>query len=669
MKNKWLRRVFITASVLCLISIGNIFAADYDITPPTVMVTGISYGTQIEQGGSVTLTLSCSDNLAMESLYMDASDVVLNGFSGTKKVALSGSRRIITISNINGTEGDKSVTILDGIAKDEAGNYSDAVVTRSFYLKAATVAKPQPSKPSPTVNTTTKIDKTLPVVKIGAAKPAAIYSGNAVTYTVTFSDNVSVNSVNLKASNIKLHGFTANISVTGTGTKTRRVNLKNIQGTVGVKKYITIASSVAVDRAGNRSRAISSSTFSILKNNTVVTKPEGSQIIIEDPSQKIIFAKCIDDLSLIGTVNNELNTFSAWLRSEKTETSYAQENNRVAEDEKMTYYVEYYNGNTETAKTVKLELTIPYKVSIEEMSEGGKVIKSEDKLTIVEWNLADVKTRAACRLYVKVKYLENKELKASEDISEVYYVSLKSIVDNNDSYSYLRQLFVDTTEGKTGTFKSYLTAIDTTNSIRPNDEVTRAEFVKMLADSGVVKVEIGSDGYKTYKDYEKIPSYARDAVSALSKVNILNTFPDGEFKPNNPILIEDAIEMIAKASTYVSENKLLVNKPVFLYTNSLIDSEKQMSPKKDFVMELIRQNVITKYEFAPDKYMLRREAVEIINSLMFRGPYLEKNIESVIKYKDLNNKASYYYNIVGATNSYTFSYNYKLWEEMIEVNN
>ena len=83
----------------------------------------------------------------------------------------------------------------------------------------------------------------------------------------------------------------------------------------------------------------------------------------------------------------------------------------------------------------------------------------------------------------------------------------------------------------------------------------------------------------------------------------------------------------------MSNNKLLVNTPTFIYTSALTDDEKELTPKKNYVMELIRQNVITKYEFRPDRYMLRREAVEIINALTFRGPYVEKEVESLIKYK------------------------------------
>ena len=231
----------------------------------------------------------------------------------------------------------------------------------------------------------------------------------------------------------------------------------------------------------------------------------------------------------------------------------------------------------------------------------------------------------------------------------------------------MRQLFIDTTEGKTGTYKRYLTTVDTTNQVRPDDEITRAEFAKLLADSGILDVKVGSNDYKTFKDHESIPAYARDAVSALVKTDIIQAFPDGEFKPNNPILMEDAMQMIAQAATYISEQKLTVYKPVFLYTNALTGTDKKVSPKKDYIMELMRQNVVVKYESNPNTYALRKHVVAMVNSLTFRGPYVETLPENTLKFADIRDDSVFFYNIVGASNSYTYTYDYRLWQQIVSV--
>lgn len=640
----------------------QIFAEAYDTQAPKVNISAPSKST-ISEGDTITYTVKVTDNSGIAAINITKSDIVMKGFTATITIKKAGiNTNTITFSNIKSSNSSTSKYFVIGknIAVDIYNNFNVTTSSPVFSIKnkeeqESTTPVTKPITKPATKPTTQKTDTVLPVVKISKPSSTSVNEGETISFTINFSDNKGIRSVNLEKKNIKLNGFEADIKVEGKGNKSRKVTLSNIKGTNGKNKYITVNSGVVIDTTGNRSKAINSSKFTLnVKNEEVL-----------DPSIEI--TKPITDTAIIGDINKDVNIFSAWLRSEKTNVSYAQENNYVAANTKMTYFIEYYNGSAETIKNTKLQLNIPYKVTIEEITEGGTIIKSEENVTLIEWNLENINSSSMARLSAKLKFNENTNLKLSKNISEVFYTTLTTTADNNTSYSYLKQLFIDLTEGKTGEYNSYLTAIDNTNSIRPNDEVTRAEFAKMLADSGVVSVVAGSDKYKTFKDYEEIPSYARDAVAALSDKNILQTFPDGEFKPNNPVLIEDAIEMIAKSSTYMSNNKLLVNTPTFLYTSALIDDEKELTPKKEYVMELIRQNVIAKYEFKPDKYMLRREAVEIINALTFRGPYVEKEVESLIKYKDLNDQTSYYYNILAATNSYKYTYNHNLWTEIISV--
>ena len=152
-------------------------------------------------------------------------------------------------------------------------------------------------------------------------------------------------------------GFKADISVKQNGVKSAEITLKNIQGTVGNNKYIKIASGVALDKEGNRSEEATSMKFSIVKKSSVVSTT---------PTKVINTADCIDDLKLLGDINKEITYFASWLRAEKYTATYPQENNYVVEDDTMTYMVEYFNGSTAPAPDVKFELTIPYKVAVEE---------------------------------------------------------------------------------------------------------------------------------------------------------------------------------------------------------------------------------------------------------------------------------------------------------------
>lgn len=617
-----------------------------DTVAPIVSI-GNASPAGVYEGEKVTYIVTFSDNKAVTEVNLTTKDIKLNGFTADISVSGSGFKtRTVTLTNIKGSVGSNcSITVAKGVIKDAAGNVNVAVTSPKFSI----------------LKKTTPVDKdtVAPIVSIGNASPSGVYRGGKVTYVVTFSDNKAVTEVNLTAKDIKLNGFTANISVSGSGLKTRTITLTNIKGNVGSGYSITIAKGVIKDAEGNINVAVTSPRFSILKSATTV-KP--SEVV-----STTIKGNCIDDLSLLGDINDEITYFSSWLRAEKYTASYVQENNYVADDERMTYMVEYYNGSTAPSPDVKFTLTIPYKVDVEEINGNGYIKSRTDKETIIEWDMGKISSKAYCRLYVRVKFNEDSDLLNSKDISRVFYATLKTTAGGNTSYSYMRQLYIDKTEGKTGTYKSYLAAIDNTNSIRPEDKITRAEFAKLLADCGIVKGNASSTAYKEYKDWETIPVYARAAVAALSDTDIIQAFPDGTFKPNNPILMEDAIQMVAQAATYISDTKLTVVKPTFLYKNALKDSFGDITDKKDYIMELMRQNVIVKYESTPDEYALRKDVVSIVNALTFRGPYVEKLPANAIKFADVRDDSVYFYNFVGAANSYSYTYDYRLWQEIVEI--
>ena len=117
----------------------------------------------------------------------------------------------------------------------------------------------------------------------------------------------------------------------------------------------------------------------------------------------------------------------------------------------------------------------------------------------------------------------------------------------------------------------------------------------------------------------------------------------------------------------MTEEKLKVYKPVFLYKDALVGRDKKVSPKKDYIMELMRQNVVVKYESNPDTYALRKDVVEIVNSLTFRGPFVETLPENTLKFADIREDSVFFYNIVGALNEYRYTYDYRLWQQVVEA--
>ncbi|MCX8074573.1 MAG: S-layer homology domain-containing protein, partial [Clostridia bacterium] len=502
-------------------------------------------------------------------------------------------------------------------------------------------------------------------LSISGPSSSTVKVGGTITYTLNYSDNVGIASIMTGPGAIVTNGFTATKTVTGSGN-TRTVTLSNIQGSLG-SKTISVTGGTAADASGNLSNAATSPAFTIVSDSTVIPKTPTTPKNNSQGTVKVV-ATC-DDKNL-GDINKEITYFASWLRAEKYTKSVVQENNYAAKDETMTYMVEYYNGSTAPKPDVKFTLTIPEGTAVEEINGNGKVVEQTSDKTVVEWNLNKVEVGQSCRLYVRVKFLKDNALEKSSDISKTFYAELLTNAEGNTSYSYMRQLFIDRSINKLGTMTKYLMALDTSNTIRPNDEITRAEFAKLLADSGILKIEAGSTKYKAFKDADKIPEYARDAVSALMGTDIIQAFSDGTFKPNNPILREDLFQMVANAARYTSETKLTVTKPVFLYTDILKDKDGKLSANKDFIMELVRQNVLPKYSQAvrPDEYAKRSEVVTIINSLTFRGPFVQNLPKDTLKFTDILDH-KYFYDLIGASNTYVYNYDYRLWQNIVEVKN
>lgn len=656
-----------------------------DTIRPSIAVSSPSK-TSVNQGGTISYTISFTDNVGISRVNTSPSYITLNGFTANVSVSNTSNKSVVTLSNIQGTAGSKSISIKAGAAEDTAGNSTYAISSvQSFNLVANTSNNTQNN------NTNVAKDNVRPSISISRPNNEKVYAGGTVVYTVTFADNKGIAKINLSSAYITLNGFSANVSVAGSGN-TRMITLSNIQGGAGAKS-IAIKAGAALDASGNSTYAISKSQSFTLTEKTVsqqstnkkpvnnkvnsISKNKVNLVISSNiatvkastalKSTPKITSTCNDNLAALGDINKNVKTFSTWLTSQKENSTYVSQNNYVAKNEKTTYFVDYYNGEKDAAEGVKIKLTIPYNVDVLEINSNGYIKTQTAEETVIEWDKASIQSEAKCRLYAKVKYLENVVLENSDKISEEFYVTLKTEYNSENTNSYLRQLFVDTNSNKTATFNKYLSSLDNTNAIRPDDKITRAELAKLLVDSGVVKLKKDNTDYTKYKDAEEIPGYAQNAVSSLYNTGIIETFGDSEFKPNNPIVRDEFFRIVAKAAEYMSNGKLKTEEPTFIYTDIVEDEDKTLSDNAKYIMELIRQNVVAKEETNPDEYILRKDAVEVINALTFRGPYVQNSKINTVKFIDVDKDSKYFYNILGASSTYTYNYSGTLEQQILEI--
>ena len=139
---------------------------------------------------------------------------------------------------------DGSIYFLDFYAVIEIEGKSERAPTFSYSFRAKDAERPKLEISSPSSNTVT--------------------NGGTVVFVVKAIDNNLINYFNIKAGNIILNGFTADVSITGTGYE-RLITLSNIQGPTGGNKHITIGAGVALDNDNNASERVAGTAFEIIK--------------------------------------------------------------------------------------------------------------------------------------------------------------------------------------------------------------------------------------------------------------------------------------------------------------------------------------------------------------------------------------------------------------------
>jgi len=135
---------------------------------------------------------------------------------------------------------------------------------------------------------------------------------------------------------------------------------------------------------------------------------------------------------------------------------------------------------------------------------------------------------------------------------------------------------------------------------RPNNYITRAEFVTLLLRVMGISEEPGEGFWDTQQ------SFARDAIATAKKLGIVSGYDDGSFRPNNYITREEIAAIIAKAYGY---------KP---YSSSSFIDINDSFAKYD-IIALSNRGIISGYDtyhFMPKNFATRAEATAILHRLL-----------------------------------------------------
>ncbi len=263
---------------------------------PRFGIGGPSSGT-VEVGGTVTYPVTIYNGAT--SVTLKPSDVRLIG-GVTANISISGSgnsERTIVLSNIQGSVGAVGqICIVAGAASNASGGSKETGYSTGFTIIASYTPEPDPTpQPSNPDNGNNQLppstdngnnnnqnpeqkpeekDEVAPTMEIAEFSKSSCELGETITFDIIYKDNKEVTSITLEPKDITIHGFKADVKITGEGNSKRTVTLSNISGNLGGLKYVTIAAGTAADKAGNKVKEGGKTAMFKVVNSDTKNKPD-----------------------------------------------------------------------------------------------------------------------------------------------------------------------------------------------------------------------------------------------------------------------------------------------------------------------------------------------------------------------------------------------------------
>ncbi|MGO4547976.1 cadherin-like beta sandwich domain-containing protein [Paenibacillus sp. 2TAB23] len=146
-------------------------------------------------------------------------------------------------------------------------------------------------------------------------------------------------------------------------------------------------------------------------------------------------------------------------------------------------------------------------------------------------------------------------------------------------------------------------------SFKPKREVTRAEFVLMLAKSQGWK-ESDAESVAKFSDIDNIGEWAQTAVSMAVQMGMINGYEDGSFRPNQPITRAEMTQMIIRTLGMSVELD---------QSTSFADNSNISAWSLPYIAEAVKRGLVKGLDnnrFEPNRKASRAEAVVILTRLL-----------------------------------------------------
>lgn len=118
-----------------------------DYVKPVVVLSNPTPNS-VKQGETIVMTIAATDDVGIKQFNISESSIILKGFTADKKLTGTGNNRTLTLSNVQGQPGQKTIYVSGAILMDTYTNIADAVTSKAFTLVENTIVNP--NKPDDT---------------------------------------------------------------------------------------------------------------------------------------------------------------------------------------------------------------------------------------------------------------------------------------------------------------------------------------------------------------------------------------------------------------------------------------------------------------------------------------------------------------------------------------
>lgn len=272
------------------------------------------------------------------------------------------------------------------------------------------------------------------------------------------------------------------------------------------------------------------------------------------------------------------------------------------ERSQLRLQVDYINRSAKQANGVVIALTLPEGVTPVSLVNGSWSESGEQ----VIWELGTL-TGGQLQELAMILNVEAIDQAERELLFIAEITSNDELINLRDDRSELR-VMVFSNDYDTFRHTRYIQGYPD-GEFKPNRNITRAEIATIFA--RILNLRSLVDNNVMYSDVPLDQWYA-DAVEAATKRGLFTGYEDGTFRPDQPITRAELTSVIFRFMA------LPERPPVRTHFVDLVGHW-----GADIIEDIRRNNIARGYgdaTFKPDQYIIRSEAVTMINRLLYRGP-------------------------------------------------